>query len=257
MSERLHYFAEATTPVSFDCDASEIESDLGDLRRPQTDTDRLNNHTRQLQLWSDEARRRLGASVTQSSPTVQRRVTHSSPPPPPPTPPTPDRHQSNLSERARSATSRPVPRSHSAKNLRIRVTPSSSSKSLLSDIESELCAHAAHTASSSAPTSPRLRAALAPPSSQRAPLSQPSQQPHQAASAVVKAPRPQPLPAALVLSPTNVEPVSATRRGKLLRHDNDDDDDDDDSDADASLSRRQSFYRRIKRFSLRRLLRRS
>lgn len=145
MSERLHYFTEASTPVAFDCSDSDIESDLDDSRRPVSESDRAKEHARQFQLWSDEARRR-------------RRSTLPSPSPPSRTPA--DRQQSNLSERTRLTSSphihhsshphhphthhshvpghqRRVSRSHSAKNLRIRLTPSSSSRSLVSDIESE------------------------------------------------------------------------------------------------------------------------
>lgn len=149
MAERLHYFTEVSTPVSFDCDDSEIDSDLEvDLsRRPVTDSDRAKIHARQLQLWSDEARRRRSGNLpapqiasahrrpssasasdvfphlTTVSPETRARIST-------------DRQQSNLSERARNRAR--VSRSHSAKNLRIRITPSSSSKSLVSDIESEL-----------------------------------------------------------------------------------------------------------------------
>lgn len=126
MSERLHYFTETTTTaISFDCSDSDIDSDLEDARRPASATDRAKLHTRQFQLWSDEARarqRRRGTLPSALHNTVCAR-------------PPADRQQSNLSERARmSGSTRRVVRSHSAKNLRIRVTPSSSSKSLLSDI---------------------------------------------------------------------------------------------------------------------------
>lgn len=123
MSERLHYFAEASTPVSFDCSDSDIDSDLDDSRRPISPTDRAKQHARQLQLWSDEARRRRRTTLPSSASLDGR------------TRPPADRQQSNLSERARLVgSSRHVARSNSAKNLRIRVTPSSSSKSLLSDV---------------------------------------------------------------------------------------------------------------------------
>lgn len=192
MSERLHYFTEASTPVSFDCSDSDIDSDQDDLfRRPISESDRLKQHARQLQLWSDEARRRRSPALSPPPPSPpstalspHRRpsssvIIHDSIPADFPSPlstgitstPTPDfrprlsadRQQSNLSERARPA-SRRVSRSHSAKNLRIRITPSSSSKSLLSDIESEL----GHPVSAvSAPQSPRL--IPAPPDSTKRP----------------------------------------------------------------------------------------
>lgn len=170
MAERLHYFTEASTPVSFDCSDSDIDSDIDDLsRRPTSDADRAKQHARQLQLWSDEARRRRSpAPAPGLSP--RRRPSFVSlhdvlppalGPPAVASPPKPaatelrrlsaDRQQSNLSERARLPNSRRVSRSHSAKNLRIRITPSSSSKSLLSDIESEL----GTSVSASAPQSPR------------------------------------------------------------------------------------------------------
>lgn len=123
MSERLHYFTEATTAVSFDCSDSDIDSDLEDSRRPISPTDRAKQHARQLQLWSDEARQRRRGTLHASPQNVERAR------------PPADRQQSNLSERARmSGNGRRVARSQSAKNLRIRVTPSSSSKSLLSDV---------------------------------------------------------------------------------------------------------------------------
>lgn len=170
MSERLHYFTEASTPVSFDCDDSEIDSDIDDLtRRPTTETDRAKQHQRQLQLWSDEARRRRSAIVqTTSSPASPIRrpsmnsmneVSHlglsSLPHQLSAKLQSPEmrarlsadrstyRQQSNLSERTRSASNR-VSRSPSSKNLKIRITPSSSTKSLLSDIESELGTFASH-----------------------------------------------------------------------------------------------------------------
>lgn len=123
MSERLHYFTEATTAVSFDCSDSDIDSDLEDSRRPISPTDRAKQHARQLQLWSDEARQRRRGTLPSSPQNIERAR------------PPADRQQSNLSERARiSGNGRRVARSQSAKNLRIRVTPSSSSKSLLSDV---------------------------------------------------------------------------------------------------------------------------
>lgn len=171
MAERLHYFTEASTPVSFDCSDSDIDSDLDDLsRRPISEADRAKQHARQLQLWSDEARRRrsptpapgLSPRRRPSSASLHDVIPPSLGPPAVPAPPklaptelrrlSADRQQSNLSERARLPNSRRVSRSHSAKNLRIRITPSSSSKSLLSDIESEL----GNSASASAPQSPRV-----------------------------------------------------------------------------------------------------
>lgn len=178
MSERLHYFTEASTPVSFDCDDSEIDSDIDDLaRRPTTETDRAKQHQRQLQLWSDEARRRRSAIVqTTSSPAspIRRQSMNSMnevsqlglsslPHQLSAKLQSPEmrarlsadrstyRQQSNLSERTRSASSR-VSRSPSSKNLKIRITPSSSTKSLLSDIESELGTFASH------PQSPPINA---------------------------------------------------------------------------------------------------
>lgn len=177
MSERLHYFTEATTPVSFDCSDSDIDSDLDDLsRRPISESDRAKQHARQLQLWSDEARRRRSPALSPTPALTPHRRPSSvslhdvlppglpevaAPPPSAPKMTTPnellarvsaDRQQSNLSERARVPNSRRVSRSHSAKNLRIRITPSSSSKSLMSDIESEL----GHSAPVSAPQSPQV-----------------------------------------------------------------------------------------------------
>lgn len=163
MAERLHYFTEASTPVSFDCSDSDIDSDLDDLsRRPISEIDRVKQHARQLQLWSDEARRRRSPAL---SPTPRRRPStaslHDMPPSllpefcPPPSVrarQSHDRQQSNLSERARPPSSRRVSRSHSAKNLRIRITPSSSSKSLMSDIDSEI----GNSIPPSAPQSPAV-----------------------------------------------------------------------------------------------------
>lgn len=157
--------------MSFDCSDSDIDSDLDDLsRRPTSEADRAKQHARQLQLWSDEARRRrspapapgLSPRRRPSSASLHDVIPSSLGPPAVPAPPklaptelrrlSADRQQSNLSERARLPNSRRVSRSHSAKNLRIRITPSSSSKSLLSDIESEL----GNSASASAPQSPRV-----------------------------------------------------------------------------------------------------
>lgn len=175
MAERLHYFTEATTAVSFDCSDSDIDSDVDvhDSRRPLSAYDRAKQHALQLQLWSDEARgrrRTLPTGVGRGS--VE------------------DRQQSNLSERTRRNQQQQIPtnstspspinsnllhhqgnmlgagsggstislnndssntngcsgsggsgrlltRCHSSKNLRIRVTPSSSSRSLLSDVSAE------------------------------------------------------------------------------------------------------------------------
>lgn len=167
MSERLHYFNEATTPVMFDCSDSDIDSDVDDSRLPLSPSDRAKQHALQLQLWSDEARRRRRCTLPSSRGASC------------------DRQQSNLSsDRNRrsspsavshsiasaavfpgstaqsngannSASAKNVGRSHSAKNLRIRVTPSSSSRSLLSDV-SELALPPSLAASACNTTSQRL-----------------------------------------------------------------------------------------------------
>ncbi|PXF43109.1 hypothetical protein BWQ96_07143 [Gracilariopsis chorda] len=257
MAERLHYFTEASTPVSFDCDDSDIDSDLDDLsRRPQSDSDRAKIHARQLQLWSDEARRRLSGQPPSTPP--QRRSTFSGSLSPnlipihlQPTTLSTDRQQSNLSERSRP--SQRVSRSHSAKNLRIRITPSSSSKSLLSDIESE----SGHPLS--APQSPRrntltdvrLPSANKPlPPSCVPPTSAPKNP--RAAPAVNKQHNAKPQPsAAHSCSPvTHAAPAYSPPETKLDANPSDVDEQD---HATVRLSTRHSFSRRIRRWSLRRL----
>lgn len=166
MGERLHYFAEATTMVSFDCADSDIESDIDivhDLRRPLSATDRAKQHTLQYQLWSDEARGRLRTLSATASPinSIDRA-------PPPhshasssnvdqpnspsdsarklqhPKSPTTAAYDSKIfthfsyNEKSSSLVSindvsSSLKRSHSAKNLRIRITPSTSNRSLLSN----------------------------------------------------------------------------------------------------------------------------
>lgn len=260
MSERLHYFTEASTPVSFDCDDSDIDSDLDDLsRRPQSDSDRAKIHARQLQLWSDEARRRLSGQPPSTPP--QRRSTFSGslspnliPVHPQPAPLSTDRHQSNLSERCRR-TAR-VSRSHSAKNLRIRLTPSSSSKSLLSDIESE----SGHPLS--APQSPRrntLTDVRLPAAGKPLP---PSCVPPAAAVAAAAANR-RPTPPVKSRNDNKPQPSSAhscspaakveTQPPSHLKISANQSELDEQDNATARLSSKHSFSRRIKRLSLRRL----
>lgn len=123
MAERLHYFNEATTIVSFECSDSDIESDVEDPRRLRNASDRAKQHAVQLQLWSDAARDVRGRRRTLSSRGCPS-----------------DRQQSNLSSDQSRHRSSSLGRSHSCKSLRIRVTPSSSSRSLLSDVSAELSA---------------------------------------------------------------------------------------------------------------------
>lgn len=280
MSERLHYFTEATTPVSFDCDDSDIDSDLDDLsRRPLSDTDRAKQHARQLQLWSDEARRRrslLPPPPSPASASPRRRPSsaslHDVLPPSHALHPlnvlpaqlsakitasemrprvSNDRQQSNLSERSRHpSASRRVARSQSAKNLRIRVTPSSSSKSLLSDIESE------SGQPLSAPHSPRATkdSELLKPTTCDTPIAQPKTAPLDSALVPIaqredstkqrEQERPVvalTLPTTISNAPTNTTPTSESTPDSARPH----------------LSRRMSFTDRVKRFpSLKKFLRR-
>lgn len=146
MAERLHYFSEASTPITFDVDDS--DNDEEDSRRPTTEVDRTKHHAGQFQLWSDEARRRRTVLPPQGRPStssladtpmvvtnnaffpvaMDERAFRASI----------DRQQSNLSDRSRNPPgSLRLSQSSSGKNLRIRITPSSSTKSLTSDIDSD------------------------------------------------------------------------------------------------------------------------
>lgn len=146
MAERLHYFSEATTPITFEVDDSDNDED--ESRRPTTELERNKHHAGQFQLWSDEARRRRTVLPPQRRPStsslhdvpmvvtnnaffpvaMDERAFRASI----------DRQQSNLSDRSRNppGTLR-LSQSSSGKNLRIRITPSSSTKSLTSDIDSD------------------------------------------------------------------------------------------------------------------------
>lgn len=147
MSERLHYFNEATTPVAFDLEDSDIDSVEDALRRPTSEVERNKQHKTQFQLWSDEVRRRRTVMPPQRRPSsssvhdapiistnhaffpvaLDDRTFRASM----------DRQPSNLSDRSRNPTSLRLSRSSSGKKLRIQITPSSSTKSLTSDIDSD------------------------------------------------------------------------------------------------------------------------
>lgn len=148
MGERLHYFAETTTPVAFDVDnGDEISNEQLATSRPTTDAERAVQHARQFQLWSDEARRHRAPIAT--APGLPPRSASSSslhnlPPSAALSVPVErvanDRPPTTVSERARTnnrSFSQSRSTSTSSKNLRIRITPSptSSSKSLMSDGE--------------------------------------------------------------------------------------------------------------------------
>lgn len=139
MAERLHYFNEATTIVSFECSDSDIESDVEDPRRLLNASDRAKQHALQLQLWSDAAR-----DVRARRRTLSSRGCPS------------DRQQSNLSSDQSRHRSSSLGRSHSCKSLRIRVTPSSSSRSLLSDVSAELSTTPTNNSVSVTPSSSTL-----------------------------------------------------------------------------------------------------
>ncbi len=147
MSERLHYFNEAATPVAFDLEDSDIDSVEDALRRPTSEVERNKQHKTQFQLWSDEVRRRRTVMPPQRRPSsssvhdvpmiatnnaffpvaLDDRTFRASM----------DRQPSNLSDRSRNPTSLRLSRSSSGKKLRIQLTPSSSTKSLTSDIDSD------------------------------------------------------------------------------------------------------------------------
>lgn len=267
--------------MAFDCDDSDIDSDLDDLsRRPISDLDRAKIHARQLQLWSDEARRRLSGNTPPPPPlTARRRPSSASlqdkdrvndddklkhkdkeePISPFTTSPgltskmasdrrysaSVDRQQSNLSERSRHASAlHRVSRSQSAKNLRIRVTPSSSSKSLVSDIESELGQPASVPQSPHNPAlqdpKPALPERTLPPTTLPTSLLPDRAEPN--ALHAAKQRSPQETVAALKLTPTS-ESSNTSNLGQ--------------DDPTANVSRRMSFTRRVRRLSsLKKFLRR-
>lgn len=150
MAERLHYFNEAATPVAFDLEESEVDSAEDALRRPTTEVERNKHHTIQLQVWSDEARRRRTVLPPQRRPSLSS--IHDSPMVATNNAFFPvalddrtfrasmDRQPSNLSDRSRNPASLRLSRSSSGKKLRIQITPSSSTKSMTSvtsDIDSD------------------------------------------------------------------------------------------------------------------------
>lgn len=152
MSERLHYFNEAATPVAFDLEDSDIDSAEEALRRPNTEVERNKQHATQYQIWSDEVRRRRTAAVPQRRPSTSSLhdviapavVTNNAFFPVAALPldertfrASMDRQPSNLSDRSRNPASLRMSRSSSGKKVRITVTPSSSTKSLTSDIDSD------------------------------------------------------------------------------------------------------------------------
>lgn len=143
MSERLHYFDD---PLGGPLVTFEGESDLDDaagpdLRRPKSCAERTSEHARQLSLWAEEARRRR-APVGRG-----RRLSNGSSGGGPPdfkmrgrsrSSCDRDRLPSNLSVRTPSNLSSRMSRSPSNKSLVIRITPSNSTMSLFSDIDSSL-----------------------------------------------------------------------------------------------------------------------
>lgn len=152
MSERLHYFNEAATPVAFDLEDSDIDSAEEALRRPTTEVERNKQHATQFQIWSDEVRRRRTVLPPQRRPSTSSLhdviapavVTNNAFFPVAALPldertfrASMDRQPSNLSDRSRNPASLRMSRSSSGKKVRITVTPSSSTKSLTSDIDSD------------------------------------------------------------------------------------------------------------------------